>query len=249
MSDGTSTLYLDRPGGVLLHLTDGTVKHYQYGDVVNPDDLSDAQQSNLDRFVSDTTPKAEADVRSEIAQRAQEKAALAEAGQVGSSSSPVPGNYSELDEAGAARFIQTLSKFPAEQAAVVVYETLHANRREVVDAASSQARSIANDQIDALSSPAIETPDGAPAPGVDPSVVEQMQEQIDILTEQIQSVSTAAEGQYVPVDPENHDKDELVAMAEKAEVEIGSKDSKDVIAAKINEKAAAGVPAPSADPS
>lgn len=138
-------LYINRPGGVIAPLKDGTREHLTYGQPV-PD--------NVDTSLFNVSDFADAQQRGWAATQEQEahrRAALAEGGQVNSSSSPVPGNYADLDEDGAAQFVANLSRYPAEQAAVVKHEILFGGgRQKVLDAASAGARQDAELQIGAL---------------------------------------------------------------------------------------------------
>jgi hypothetical protein len=139
------TLYVNKPGGVIAHQTDGTSVNLKYGDRVPVDDLAD--------YVD---PKTFADGKQRVAVDAAEadahrRAAIeAEAGQVNSSSSPVPSNYSELDEDAAAQFVEQLAAYPGQQSEVVRHEILFGgNRQKVIDAAGEYAKHAASARIDA----------------------------------------------------------------------------------------------------
>lgn len=156
------TLYESRPGGTIVRLADGTATQATYGQAY----VGDLAPEKLDPQVAaeltshaDATPRISAQDQGLAAARdAHQRAALNEGGQPGSSQSPVPGNYSELDEDGASRLVSMLDGYPEQQASVVMHEILYAgNRRKVVDAAGDYARVAAMSRIAAL------TPAQAPA--------------------------------------------------------------------------------------
>lgn len=131
-------LYVNRPGGVLAKFKDGEVKQLKYGDPVDVDRLADHVDP---RRFADTTQRV-ASASPEL--DAHRRAALAENGQVNSSSSTIPGNYLELDEDTAAQLVSNLGNRPEEQAALVKHEILFGgNRRKVIDAAGDYARDFA----------------------------------------------------------------------------------------------------------
>src|SRR4051812_23059555 len=107
-------LYVNVPGSVIVHLKDGTSKHLHYGDrwPENVADYVDPKQ------FADTTPRRPETMNEELARDAHRRAAQAENGQVNSSSSPVPGNYAELDEDAAAQLVANLVAYPGSQALV-----------------------------------------------------------------------------------------------------------------------------------
>lgn len=243
----SSTRYVNKPGGVLVHLDDGTVQHVPYGNPL-PKNMSDGQAAVADRFSSTSSPKPESDVRAEVAARAQENAALAEGGQVGSSSSPVPGNYSELDTPGASRFVASLSNFPKEQAAVVVHEMLNANRHEVVDAAGDEAKEIAEALIEQAGAEGVVTADGEKVV-VQKADTSALEAQIEELRAELDKLREGAiTGQVPEVNPDDFTEAELREMADKAGVEVGSKDNKAEIADKLNQHNAEAGPSPAASP-
>lgn len=142
------TLYVNKPGGVIVHFNDGTSHSLEYGDEVPQDQLAEYVDA---KSFADGEKRKESHAELQ-ALDASRRAALDEAGQVNSSSSPVPGNYSELDEDAAALFVSNLARFPEQQAAVIQHELLFGGgRKKVVDAASDYAREAAGIRNDALS--------------------------------------------------------------------------------------------------
>lgn len=125
--------YVKLPGGVILHMKDGTSGYLGYGQPVDESQVAEHQLEGLDQF-TDGTPRV-ADFERDQELDAIRRTAEAEAGHPGSSSSPVPGNYSELDEEDAANLVRHLSVDPGQQATVIVHELLHGARLKVIDAA------------------------------------------------------------------------------------------------------------------
>lgn len=140
-----ATLYVNKPGGVIAKLKDGTAESFKYGDPVS-----------ADQFADHVDVKSFADGRQRVAVDSQEldahrRAALTENGQVNSSSSPVPGNYAELDEDGAAQLMSNLARFPEMQAAILKHEILFGgNRQKVMDAAGDSAKIAVGMQLAAI---------------------------------------------------------------------------------------------------
>lgn len=145
-------LYVNKPGGVIVHMKDGTSKSLTYGDPIPDGDEPSEQVAdyvNIKTFADKTKRKPDAE---EIQiQEAHRRAALSENGQVNSSSSPVPGNYSELDEDAASQLVSNLAAYPEQQASVVQHELLNENRQKVIDAAGDYAKAAAGVRNDALS--------------------------------------------------------------------------------------------------
>lgn len=137
------TLYVNKPGGVIARRQDGTGVHLAYGKEV-PNDLHRAIDPTA---FADETPRIDP-ASAALEQEAHRRAALAEGGQPNSGSSPVPGNYNELDEDGAAILVQKLEAYPEQQAQVLVHEILYmGGRKKVTDAASEYARTAALAQL------------------------------------------------------------------------------------------------------
>lgn len=135
----TQTLYVNKPGGVIVQLKDGTSKHLTYGDPI-PDNLADHQDASK---VADTQ-KRKPDADEQAVADAHRRAALAENGQVNSSSSPVPSNYSDLEEDAAVQLVANLASYPEAQAVVLRHEiAFGGNRQKVLDAAGEYARKAA----------------------------------------------------------------------------------------------------------
>lgn len=142
------TNYVNKPGGVLLHMEDGQVKYHAYGAEVNPKDLADYQRKSLGD-VTDNEARSENPLALGI-RDAHRAAVSAESGQVNSTSSPIPANYHELDEDGAVALIRALEAFPAVQAKILLFERVNKGREKVADAASDEARDIAESEYDNL---------------------------------------------------------------------------------------------------
>jgi hypothetical protein len=141
--------YVNKPGGVIVHLPDGTSEVKNYGDPIEPGDV--AHYVDINAF-SDSTPRVSStDQALDRARDAARTAGLADGREVNSSASPVPSNYGDLDEDGAGLVVANLARFPEQQAAVIKHEILFGgNRRKVVDAAGEYAVLSANAQIAAL---------------------------------------------------------------------------------------------------
>lgn len=136
----TDTVYVNKPGGVIVNLKDGSSAHLAYGKQVPVGDL--ASYENAAGW-SDETPRI-AQLSAELEQEAHRRAALAEGGQVNSGSSSVPGNYNELDEDGAAVLVAGLARYPEQQASVIEHEILFGGGRvKVLDAATEFAKGAA----------------------------------------------------------------------------------------------------------
>lgn len=133
-------LYVNKPGGVVVHFKDGTSHNLQYGDPVPADEVAD--YVDISTFADGQKRKPDA---SELqVMESHRRAALAENGQVNSSSSPVPSNYSDLDEDGATQLVANLEPYPDLQAAVIKHEVAFGgNRQKVIDAATDYARDTA----------------------------------------------------------------------------------------------------------
>lgn len=162
----TETLYVNKPGGVVVHLQDGRSKGLAYGDPVpgfgapGEDTLADYQDPT--KF-ADPTPRRVGDDDAML-RAAHERAAFAENGQVHAGSSPIPSNYANLDEDAAAQFVRNLERYPEAQAKVLIHERLYAGgRQKVQDAATDGARISAEVQLAELATPA--TAVGSTAPG------------------------------------------------------------------------------------
>ena len=140
-----SNLFVNKFGGVIVHLKDGSSKHLLYGDQVPVDEL--AEHVEPDTFADSKTRHGHA---SDDPVRAAHNRAAHDHVSPGSSASPVPGNYEQLSEDEAALFVQTLSNDSKSQAAVLVHERLNAGARQaVIDASTSVAQAIADAQISA----------------------------------------------------------------------------------------------------
>jgi len=141
--------YINQPGGVILHLTDGTTEHFQYGQEVDQERLADYQRENLSQFADDQERTAYAPQSQ--TERAHAQAALVDQTQPNSTSDPVPGNYNELSEEDATALMMVSRDNPEIQARLVLHEKVFGgSRQKVVDAASSFAKSRADQLQQAL---------------------------------------------------------------------------------------------------
>jgi hypothetical protein len=141
-----ATQYVNKPGGVVVHLEDGSAQTVGYGDPV-PDNLA----SYVDPSGFSDSQKRKPDITEQQNLEASQRAAL-EGEQVNSSSSPVPGNYSDLDEDSAAQLVQNLASRPEQQVAILRHEQLFGgNRQKVIDAAGDYAREVVGAVIEAES--------------------------------------------------------------------------------------------------
>jgi hypothetical protein len=131
----SDTLYVNKPGGVIVQTKAGGSVPLAYGAVVPVDQLKDHVDPST---FSDSKPRLAA---ADLVADAHRRAALAENGQVNSSSSPVPGNYNDLDEDTAARLVQNLAAYPEGQLAILKHEVaFKGGRQKVIDAAGEFAR-------------------------------------------------------------------------------------------------------------
>lgn len=139
-------LYVNKPGSVIVQMKDGTSRQLLYGDPVPVDEVADHQ--NPKDWADTQKRKPDAD---ELAiQDAHRRAALSEGGQVNSSSSPVPSNYTDLDEEAASQLVANLGPYPELQAAVIKHElAFGGNRQKVIDAAGDYAKEAAGLLLDA----------------------------------------------------------------------------------------------------
>lgn len=130
------------PGGVIVQAKDGRTLTLGYGEEVPVEEIAD--HVNIASFSDDDGRVSAADQR----QQALARAAQEEAGQPGSSSSPVPGNYGELDEETVARVVASLDGYPGQQAAILIHERAQgSNRQKIFDAASPEARALFEAQV------------------------------------------------------------------------------------------------------
>jgi hypothetical protein len=142
-------LYSNRPGGTIAHTKDGTAKLFKYGEEVKQEEL--AEHVDASTFADDQPRLSQTDISLEQAREAARRSPGAEGGQVNSSQSPVPGNYSDFDEDSAALLVLHLSRYPEQQAEVIKHEILFGgNRQKVIDAAGSYAVTSAHARIAAL---------------------------------------------------------------------------------------------------
>jgi hypothetical protein len=130
-----ATLYVNKPGGAILHESTGESVVYHYGQEVDLDKIRESARKYLPRVTSTTRPPdaPEPPVNTDL------ETAMIEAGQQHSSASAIPGNYHSLTEDQAVRLIQSIEN-KNDQATLVAYEKQNENRLRVIDAASNDAK-------------------------------------------------------------------------------------------------------------
>lgn len=140
-------LYVSKPGGVIVHLSDGSQEHLQYGDIVDVDNLAEYQHEHLAPFTDDKPRDVSAASleQQNTLKQANANAARADQGQVNSTSDPVPGNYAELDEDEAVALVNSLDPFPSIQARIGLHEAVNYGRQKVIDALSDVAKAELDD--------------------------------------------------------------------------------------------------------
>lgn len=131
----SSTLYIKDPGGAILAHADGEHVNYTYGQRIDLTVLSAAQKNHLGH-ISTTKKPAQAPPSPGDANL---NAALIEANNVNTTASPIPGNYSELDEDQAVRLISNV-RDPQVQAVLIAFEMSTLNREKVIAAADDEVR-------------------------------------------------------------------------------------------------------------
>lgn len=142
-------MVVNHPGGVILHLKDGSAEYFGYGARVDEDQLAEYQRENLGDFTDDKDRTAY--TQESVEHRAHVQAALTDAGQPNSTSDAVPGNYGELSEDEAAQLVLALQADPQSQARILLHERVHHGGRQlVIDAGSSAARQEADRLYEAL---------------------------------------------------------------------------------------------------
>lgn len=151
----TDKLYVNRVGGVIVHLKDGSAKHLPYASPVDVSELADGvDPAQFSDELARSGPTIDDPVRA-----ANLRAALDGAGG-GGSSSQVPSNYGSLDTDDAAMLVASISE-PRAQASILVFEALNSgNRQKVRDAASELARQIADELLASETVSALESGDG-----------------------------------------------------------------------------------------
>lgn len=129
------------PGGVILHLQDGSAEYFGYGTEVDEDRLADYQKDTLGNYTDD---KDRSGYRRDQETAAHKNAAFADSGQINSTSDPVPGNYGELSEEDAAQLLLAMQGDPQIQARLLLHERVACGSRQmVIDAGSPLATAIA----------------------------------------------------------------------------------------------------------
>jgi hypothetical protein len=128
-------VYINVPGGAILNMADGESVVHAYGQEVDVEAVTDGQREHLPAITTTRRPTGEVPGP----QEAQLAAALADAGQINSTSSPIPGNYGELTEDQAVRFIQSVDD-ASSQSVIIAFEIGNLNRQKVIDAAPRAAR-------------------------------------------------------------------------------------------------------------
>lgn len=131
----SKTVYVKKPGGVIAPLANGDTKHFAYGDAVDLNALSDTGRKHVSRVT--TTKKLKEDAPAPTDNSLQ--AAMADATNVNTTASAVPGNYRDLSEDDAIRLIQMV-RDPKAQAEIVAFEMANEGRSKVINAASEDVR-------------------------------------------------------------------------------------------------------------
>lgn len=156
MSD---TLYVNKPGGAIVQMADGSSENFGYGAVIDPDKVSEAQKPHLGR-ITDTNRKSvspDQESANERLKAAYQSAATVDGGQVNSSANVVPSDYGSLDEDGAIALIRALEDYPEAQAQVVLHERVNYGRERVLDAASNEAKQSADYLLDQVKDQVLRT--------------------------------------------------------------------------------------------
>jgi hypothetical protein len=160
--------YVNKPGGVIVHMKDGSSEGLSYGDPI-PDGIAD--YVDVSSFSDDVPRRIDADEQQ--VRDAKQRAALADSGQPNSSSSPVPSNYPDLDEDTVVQIVRNLEGYPGSQAAILLHEKLYGEgRQRIFDAASDAGRvqaALELAQLAPATEAAAEEPKDAPSDDVDPA--------------------------------------------------------------------------------
>lgn len=143
--DGTR--YVNKPGGLIIHLLDGTAEYRAYGHPIHPDECAEHQREFLDGFTDDEPNAETPDQQSEAVRVANANAARADSGQVNSTSSPIPGNYHDLSEEDVLALFRAAEQFPGIQAALYIHEKANLGRKKVLDGVRPEAKEAAEAQL------------------------------------------------------------------------------------------------------
>lgn len=146
--------YIRYPGGVSLHLSDGSVEIYAYGRPVFLDDLADYQQETVAEHLSDTPTKPvhELEARETLAENVPEDEFDA-----------VPDDYNKLSESEALGVIRSYNRSPKKQGQVLAYEKLHQNRQTVLDGATPSGEKAAAEFLQEQVGPDADIPEPSSA--------------------------------------------------------------------------------------
>lgn len=129
-----STLYINKPGGVVIHEVSGESVTYPYGKEVDLSVIREEQLQYLPGVTSTTRPP-DAPQPEEIDSIT---ASMERAGVERDTGSAVPDNYDSLGEDEAVRLVQSMPK--DKQAEIVAYEMANKARLRVRDAADNDAQ-------------------------------------------------------------------------------------------------------------
>jgi hypothetical protein len=129
-----SALYINKPGGVVIHEVSGESVTYPYGKQVDLSQIREEQLQYLPSVTSTTRPP-DAPLQDEIDSIT---ASMERAGVERDTGSAVPDNYDSLDEDQAVRLVQSMPK--SKQAEIVAYEMANKARVRVQDAADNDAK-------------------------------------------------------------------------------------------------------------
>jgi hypothetical protein len=138
------TKYVSHPGGLILHMEDGSQGTFDYGAPVEVDLLAEYQRSTP--YLVDTE-RSENPV-ADLERQAHREAAFADLGQVNSTGQTVPANFDDLDEDTAMALVRVLSAYPEQQAAFYVHEKLNQGREKVLASVSDEAKEAGEGLLD-----------------------------------------------------------------------------------------------------
>jgi hypothetical protein len=139
--------YITRPGGTIVALADGSKELRAYGDAVYADEISEVQARNWESFTTDQKLR-EAGPSDIAVADAHRRAVLAEAGQVNSTSSAVPGNYHDLDENGVLALFRAVEQWPGIQAQLYIHEKMNLGREKILASVRDEAKNVGDAILD-----------------------------------------------------------------------------------------------------
>lgn len=156
-------LYINRVGGSILELVDGSREHYLYGREVDLSELSENQRATI-HLHADTTPKSHAPEAEQVTQTANEHPAF----------ETVPADFNDLDEDAATGVVRSFEGDTIRQTSIIAYEMLHKGRERVLAQAPDDVRIRAvalRDQVQAQAQSGLPlNSQPAPSPGYAPPI-------------------------------------------------------------------------------